>query len=107
MNHTNEPFYPPLPPSLKEGTFEYIKDKNYKSMLVTAWKAIHLTETWEYVKKDRQSFTFSDDENIWRIYNKIEELGYTGHSGMSFACIMRDMEFIANHGEEKFKEIQK
>jgi hypothetical protein len=33
----------------------------------------------------------------------MEELGYGGHSGASFGCTMRNMQYLAEHGEEKFK----
>jgi hypothetical protein len=35
----------------------------------------------------------------------MEELGYDGHSGASFGWTMRTMQYIANHGEKKYKEI--
>jgi hypothetical protein len=38
------------------------------------------------------------------IYKKIEELGYKGHSGCSYMSILREMQFIAIHGEKKFKD---
>jgi hypothetical protein len=49
---------------------------------------------------------FSNDPRVNIIYNKIEELGYTGHSGASFGFTMRTMQYIATHGERKFREEQ-
>jgi nanoRNase/pAp phosphatase (c-di-AMP/oligoRNAs hydrolase) len=88
------------------GTFQYIKsiDANYKIMLVNAYQAITQTDTWNFVKKDHKSFMFSNDSRINLIYNKMEELGYSGHSGASFGWIMRNMRYIAQNGEEKFME---
>jgi len=34
--------------------------------------------------------------------SKMEELGYSGHSGSSFGWTMRMMEFLAKHGREAF-----
>jgi hypothetical protein len=49
---------------------------------------------------------FSNDPRVKIIYDKIEELGYTGHSGSSFGCTMRTMQYIATYGEKKFREEQ-
>ena len=101
--------FPPNPPSISEeidyipGEFEYIHNESDKIMLITAYKAINLLELWSFIKKDREPFATSDP-NINKIYNKIEELGYYGHSGMSFLCTLRDIQFIAKYGETKFKE---
>ena len=94
---------PPNPPLKEEeinGTFQYIKLKSDQQMFSTAYKAITLTETWDYIKN--MNSTFGPELNC--IYKKIEELGYYGHSGCSFICTLREMQFIAIHGEKKFKD---
>ncbi len=90
---------------LGNGQFEYINDAHSREMLVNAWQAINLTELWNFVKQDIDSFMFSHDPRVTRIYNKMEELGYNGHSGASFGCTMRNMQYLAEHGEENFKTI--
>jgi hypothetical protein len=97
-NHVREEFIP--------GKFEYIKDSWSREMFINAWQAITLTETWDFVKQDIESFMWSDDPRVKIIYNKIEELGYMGHSGASFGCTMRTMQYIAKYGEKKFMEEQ-
>jgi hypothetical protein len=94
-------------PTFVPGKFDYIKpkDANYKEMLFNAYQAITQTETWDFVKQDCEAFMFSKDPKIWIITNKMAELGYDGHSGSSFGCIMRDMQKIAKYGEEKFMEV--
>lgn len=106
-----ETVFPPEPPTLQQeqinlgsGDFVYVENTNERRMLQTAFKAITLTETWGLVSKPNNSFMFSNDNRIYAIYNKIEELGYGGHSGSSFAITMRNMQYIAQYGEEKFKE---
>ena len=89
------------------GEFEYVDCENIKKMLQTAYNAINLTETWGFVKQDCDSFMLSNSKQIDIIYKKIEELGYTDHSGFSFGFTMRNMQFIAKHGEQKFKVIYK
>jgi hypothetical protein len=85
-------------------TFDFIPSDE-RIMYETAFNSITQLELWDYLKNfDTQSFMFSNNEEIQRIYNKIEELGYTGHSGSSFGFIMRSMEYIAKNGLTKFEE---
>lgn len=93
---------PPEPPKKEEelnGTFQYLKSVGDQQMFSTAYKAITQTETWDYVKNMKDIYGSESD----RIYKKIEELGYLGHSGCSFMGTMREMQFIAKYGEKKFK----
>jgi|UniRef100_A0A6C0ARM1 hypothetical protein len=88
------------------GRFDYIEPDsvNYKIMLVNAYQAITQTETWDFVKQDLKSFMLSNDPKIFIISDKMAQLGYDGHSGFSFGCIMRDMQYIAQNGEKKFRD---
>ena len=88
--------------TINPGEFAYVKDVWTREMLVNAWQAITNTELWDFVKEDIDSFMFSQDPRVTRIYNKMEELGYGGHSGASFGFTMRTMQFIAKHGEEEY-----
>lgn len=93
------------PPTLREfipGEFKYIRDKHERFMLVNAWEAITLTETWDFMEQPIDSFMFSHDPKVTIICNKMSELGYDGHSGSSFGYVMRAMQYIARHGEHKF-----
>ena len=77
--------------------------QNERIMYKTAYDAITKLELWNYIKDfQEESFMLSNSPNITRIYNKIEELGYYGHSGASFGCIMRSMEYIAKYGLDTF-----
>jgi hypothetical protein len=110
MSYVNENnnLLPPAPPNEEEniipGKFDYIKDNWTRDMLINAWQAISITETWDFVKQDIDSFMFSDNPRVNIIYNKMEELGYGGHSGASFGFTMRTMQFIAKYGEKKYME---
>ena len=85
-------------------TFGFIPSTD-RIMYETAFNAITQLELWNYMKNFRgESFMFSNDPEVMRIYKKIEQLGYVGHSGCSFGCIMRTMEFIANNGIERFEQ---
>jgi hypothetical protein len=94
---------PPEPPKETEelnGTFKYLKSNSDQIMYATAYKAITMTENWDYIKN--MTDIFDPESDI--IYKKIEELGYEGHSGCSFMGTMREMQFIAKYGEQKFKD---
>ena len=96
---------PPTPPqnfNFVPGEFNYIKDPHTKQMLVSAYNAITFTENWNFMKMNTGNYRFSEYPQALQIYNKIEELGYNGHSACSFALIMRDMQYIAKNGEEEF-----
>jgi len=106
---------PPEPPStneeitvnsnLKKGNFDYIKNKGEKEMFETAYQAISILNLWDFVRyPDITSFMWSSNYKIDVIFHKIEELGYRHHSGSSFALVMRDMQYIAEYGEEAFRE---
>lgn len=114
MTDQNQNLLPlPTPPPLPQestfvpGKFDYIKPQsaNYKKMLVNAYQAVTQTETWDFMKKDCESFMLSQDPKVKVIYNKMKQLGYYGHSGCSFGCTMRDMQYIAQNGEKKFRDV--
>jgi hypothetical protein len=84
-------------------TFEFINPSE-KIMYETAFNAITQLELWEYMKNSDES-TFIDSNEIQQIYQKIEELGYNGHSGNSFILIMYRMRCISLIGLESYKKM--
>ena len=84
------------------GQFLYIRDLNSREMLTNAWRSINQTELWNYMRKEQDSFMFSNDPEIHIIINKMSELGYDGHSGSSFGWTMRQMQYIAKNGEQQY-----
>jgi len=86
------------------GQFLYINDDNNKEMLQNAWAAITQLDLWYYMRRDTDSFMLSRDPEINIITNKMAELGYDGHSGSSFGWTMRQMQYIAEHGEDNYME---
>jgi hypothetical protein len=87
-----------------DGKMDYIIDRHSREMLENAWQAINLTETWDFVAENIDSFMLSRDNRIWIITKKMKDLGYDGHSGFSFGWTMRHMQFLAQNGVEIFKE---
>lgn len=94
-----------LPSNIIPGKFTYIKKKNIRDMLSTAYEAINLLELWDFITEDPgdSGFMFSSDKRVSNIYYKIEDLGYTEHSGCSFGFTMREMQSVAKKGEEKYR----
>ena len=86
------------------GKFIYVKDDNKKEMLQNAWTAITQLDLWDYMKRDTDSYMMSSDPEINIITKKMGELGYNEHSGCSFGWTMRQMQHIAQHGEEDFMD---
>lgn len=91
--------------NLGDGKMDYIQDEHNKLMMTNAWQAITKTNTWDFVTQYIDSFMWSDDPRIDKITEKMCELGYDGHSGSSFGCTMRNMQFLAQKGEEEFKKL--
>lgn len=91
--------------NIGNGKFEYVSNKFKREMLVNAWQSITQTNMWDFVKQDIESFMWSKDPRIDIISEKMEELGYSGHSGCSFGCTMRNMQHLAKNGENKFKQM--
>ena len=90
---------------MSEQSIFYYVDDNSRIIFENAYQAISLTEMWDYMKKDRESFMFSSDKEIEIISKKMVDLGYDGHSGSSFGITMRNMQFIALNGLEEHKKI--
>ena len=88
-----------------DNCLDFICDKDSRLMVSTALCAITQLELWDFMRNcTEESFMFSNNKNVDRIYKKIEELGYGGHSGCSFGLTMRQMEYIAKNGLDNFKE---
>jgi len=101
---------PPMPhvveaPAKQEfipGQFLYIKDKSSREMVKNGWLAVTQLELWGYMKKKCESYMICNDPEIWRITDKMAELGYNYHSGCSFGWTMRQLQEIAQHGEQRY-----
>ena len=91
--------------NIGDGTFDYVNDKTDRIILKNAWVAITETKTWDFVAENNESFILSKDPQIYVIIKKMEKLGYDGHSGCSFGCTMRNMQYLAKNGVDKFKKL--
>ena len=91
--------------NLGDGKMDYIKCKYEKLIMTNAWHAITQTNNWNFVSHDINSFMWSNNPKIHEILNKMEELGYNEHSGTSFGCTMRNMQYLSQKGEENYKKL--
>ena len=87
------------------GEFDFIRDNNEREMLATAHRAISQLEMWRFIREDpgESGFMFSGDTKVTVIGEKIEQLGYRGHSGASFGLTLRVMQFIARNGYTAYR----
>jgi hypothetical protein len=85
-------------------TFEFVTNTSDRIMYETALTAITQLELWDFMKNfSGESFMYSNQPEIRQIYEKIEQLGYNGHSGASFGFTLRTMQYIATHSLEEFR----
>ena len=88
--------------------FDYVTDKSTRDLLVNAYEGITIAEGWEFIKLDIDSFMISSHPKIKEIIEQMYNLPNGGlHSGASFGCVMREMQLLAQYGEEQHKKLYK
>ena len=88
------------------GEFEYVKNESIRIMLVNAYLGITLAEGWAFIKQPTQSFMFSNDPKMIEIREKMYQLPNGGlHSGASFGGVMREMQLLAQQGDDAHKKL--
>ncbi len=88
--------------NLTQADFKKIKDYNPKNfeMIINAYNAITLVEGWDFLREfNEESFMLSSNPMIVKITNAMTKLGYSGHTGYSFGCTLRNMQYLAKHGK--------
>lgn len=108
--NVNVNVFPPEPPSsfmpdppvmYIPGEFLYITNDFTRQCMKNGWDAVTTLELWAYMKKDTDSYMFSTDAEVYLIYKKMEKMGII-HSGTTFGITMRNLQYIAQNGEEEF-----
>ena len=84
-------------------------DAHTQKMTECAYITISRLEKWEYLRNyvvdENKGFMWTDEPTINELMREIDHDYYDGgHSGGSMACTIRNMDFIAKHGLEKFAE---
>lgn len=88
--------------------FEFVSEWS-RPYLKSAHKAVTRCELWNWLQvykpEEDKGFMFTRDVLELDRLNKelMKDPVNGGHSGSSYACVMRNMEFIAKNGYEEFK----
>ena len=90
------------------GEFDFVRDKSTKEFLKSAHKAITLCKLWDWMRiyqpPPNKGFMWSKTPELDRLNQQMwKDPINENHSGYSYACIMRNMEYIAKNGYKKFK----
>lgn len=88
--------------TFKCGTFMYIRDLNTRNMLINAWNAIKELHLWEFVASPQVLYLGNDDPYLVSIKSKMYTLGYKTHTEYSFNWVMKQMQYIAENGEQEY-----
>lgn len=97
-----------IPEKKKEGTFLYVESNLERQMLINCWQAIEITENWVFMKTDpgKNGYIGSNANELNMITSKMEELpNNVGHSGFTMVWTLRQMQYIARHGEAAYKQM--
>ncbi len=81
---------------------EYFHGKD-QDIFEDAFNAINEHQAWELLKSfpEHESFMFPKDEERNKLIHKIGSSMKVGHSGASFAYVMRSIEYYMKHIAEK------
>jgi len=90
------------------GEFEFIIDTGNRALYRNMHNAVTQTELWDWLRdfepEEGKGFMFSDTLEINRINNKMREDPISdNHSGASYGCMMRTMQYIAKNGYDKYR----
>lgn len=85
------------------GDFSGIRDEYCRNMLTDAYKAVTEANAWEIMAQDPGEGGFIYSKTAHKNLAKVNALiKYDGHSGASYGYTMRQMQYIATHGWEKY-----
>jgi len=89
-----------------EYNFAFITDLQNRAFLVSAFKAITKCELWPWFNDfdSSDNFMFSSCLEIDLLRAELSKDRVNGyHSGASYGFVLRQMEYIAKNGYEKYK----
>lgn len=90
------------------GAFEFVENSSNRALYKNMHTAISQTELWDWMRtfepEQSKGFMFSEAPELNRIQAKMAEDPVSGnHSGSSYGCMMRSMQYIAKNGYDKYK----
>jgi hypothetical protein len=85
--------------------FECVKDDQEKMYYRSAYNSITQLELWTWLQQNNGPFLLNRSHEMDLLKRRMwqDEIN-SYHSGASFALVLRQMEFIANYGYEKFRQ---
>ncbi len=87
------------------GEFDFVKDESTKMFLKSAHRAISACELWNWLRiyDPPSGFMFSLEPELERIKQELAKDPFNdNHSGASYGCMMRNMEYIAKNGYNSY-----
>lgn len=88
------------------GDFTFIRDEIDKRLLTNMYRAVEREKLWDFLKVGPSggAFMFSEEasERLSEVSKAVED---DGHSGASFACTLRDIQYIARHGWDAYVKL--
>lgn len=93
---------------LEDKDINTITSEHTRDMIKNGYDAVCACEAWDWLR-DLTDYSFSgqnyDDSSLmYKIANKMEELGYTGHSGYTMHFTFSALGFLAKYGKDRFIE---
>ena len=90
------------------GEFDFIQDISHRELLKSAYKAISICELWNWMRiyepSPDKGFMSSKSLELDRLNQQMwKDPINNSHSGSSYGLIMREMEYIAKNGYNKYK----
>ena len=84
--------------------FSFITDSNSRKCIESGYKGVQMSEGWNLIRNfTGESFMFTNDPEINRIMNAVNDEYRGGHSGSSIGWTMRQLEHISHVGVNVFK----
>lgn len=88
--------------------FSFIKDDMTRNCIEDGYKTIMRLNVWDILIRksvnENTGFMFNKDPVYDHIMNEINNDCRSGHSGFTMAFTMRNLDFIAKNGLDKWKE---
>jgi hypothetical protein len=85
--------------------FDCLEDEQDKMFHRSAYNCITQLELWSWIQRNSDPFMFNKSPEMRSLDTRMAKDEINGyHSGASYAWIMRQMEFIAKHGYEEFRQ---
>ena len=88
------------------GEFDFIKDNATREFLKSAHKAINICELWNWMRiyEPTSGFMWSSAAELDRLNTEMwKDPINSNHSGASHSHILREMQYIAKNGYNKYK----